>query len=73
MFSGHNNIIYGGLSKFLYKNGFYKKVFKVIEFRGNQKYRKHVRWDDIHDAFSPQLFYFDLFLMKQYIRVNPDV
>ena len=53
MFMGHNNNIYGGLSKFLYKNGFYKKVFKVIEFRGNQKYRKHVRGDDIQDAFSP--------------------
>ena len=24
-----------------------------IRFRGNQKYRKHVRGDDIQDALSP--------------------
>ena len=52
MYRGHNNIVYGGLSNFLYKNGFYKNVYKVIRFRGNQKFRKHFRGDDIQDALS---------------------
>ena len=45
----------------------------VIRFRGNQKYRKHVRGDDIQMHLALQRLYFDLFLMKQYIRINHDV
>ena len=45
----------------------------VIRFPENQIYRKHVHGDGIQDGLSPQLLYFDLFLMKQYIRINPDV
>ena len=37
---------------FLYKNGLYKNVCDVIIFRENQKYRKHVRGNDIQDALS---------------------
>ena len=70
---GHSNIVYGGMCNFLYKKCLYKLFCNVIRFRGNQKYRKHVRGDDIQDALSPQPLYFDLFLMKQYIKINPDV
>ena len=30
-----------------------RNVYNVIRFRGNKKYRTHVRGDDIHDALSP--------------------
>ena len=30
----------------------------VIRFPGNQKYRKHVRGDDIQDALSPSIAIF---------------
>ena len=53
MLKGHSNIVYGGLRNFLYENGFYKNICNVIRFRGNQKYRKHVHEDDIHEALSP--------------------
>ena len=53
MFRGHNYIVYDGRCKFLYKNGFYKNVYNVIRFRGNQKYRKHVHGDDIQDTLNP--------------------
>ena len=69
MFRGHKNIFNGGQCNFLYKNGFYKIVQNVIIFSGNQKYQTHVHGDDI----ALQLLYFDLFMMKQYIRINPDV
>ena len=36
MFMGHNNIVYGRLHTFLYKNGLYKNVCNVIRFRGHQ-------------------------------------
>ena len=72
MFRGHNSIGYGGLRNFLYKNGVYKLFCNVIRFRGNQKYRKHVHGDDIQGALALQLLYFD-FMMKQHIRINPDV
>ena len=52
MSMGHNNIVYGGLRNFLFKNGLYKNVFNVIRFRGNQKYRKHVPGNDIQDALG---------------------
>ena len=32
---------------------FQKKKCNVIRFRGNQKYRKHVQWDEIQDALTP--------------------
>ena len=53
MFRGHNDIVYGGIRNFLYKNGLYKNVCYVIRFRGYQKCQKHVRGDDIQDALSP--------------------
>ena len=46
-------MVYGGIRNFLYNNEFYKNIFNVIRFRGNQKYRKHVHGDDIQDALSP--------------------
>ena len=66
MLRGHNNIVYGDLRNFLYKNGIYK-VSKVAKIRnqivmsldngeiehiefGN---RKHVQWDDMQDALTP--------------------
>ena len=52
---------------------FQKHVCSVIRFRGNQKYQRHVHGDDIEDALSPSTAIFDLFLMKQYIRINTDV
>ena len=74
MFRGHKNIVYGGIRNFLYKNGHYKNVCNVIRFRGNKKYRKHVRGDDKQDALSSSTaIFFYLFLLKQYIRINPDV
>ena len=33
---GHNNIVYGGIRAFLYKNGLYKHVCNVIRFGGNK-------------------------------------
>ena len=60
MFRGHNHIVYGGIRNFLYKNGLYKNVCNVIRIRGNQKYRKHVRGDDIQDALSPSTAIFRL-------------
>ena len=53
MFRGHNDIVYGGIRNVLHKNGRYKNVCNVIRFRGNKKYRKHVRGDDIQDSLSP--------------------
>ena len=53
MLREHNNIVYGGLHNFLYKNGIYKHNCNVIRFRGNRKYRKHVKWYDIQDALTP--------------------
>ena len=53
MFRGHNNIVYGVICNFLYKNGLCNFFCNVIRFRGNQKYRKHVHGDDIQDALSP--------------------
>ena len=44
-----------------------------LDFAEIKKYRKHVRGDDIQMHLALQLLYFDLFLMKQYIRINPDV
>ena len=56
----YNNSVYGGQRNFLYKNGFYKHVWNVIRFRGNQKYRTHIHGDDIQDALSPStaIFWF---------------
>ena len=59
--------------QFLYKNGLYTKFCNVISFRENQKYRKHVHGDDIQDALSHSTAIFGFFMMKQYIRINPDV
>ena len=54
MFRGHNNIVYGGILNFLYKNGCYRNVCNVIRFLGNKKkYQEHVSGDDIQDALSP--------------------
>ena len=53
MFRGHNNIVYGGIRNFLYKNGLYKNVCNVIRCCGYQNYLKHGRGDDIQDALSP--------------------
>ena len=53
MFRGHNNIVFGGLSNFMYKNTLYKNVCNVIIFRGNKKYQKHDHGDDIQDTLSP--------------------
>ena len=53
MLRGHNNIVYGDLRNFLYKNGIYQKNYNVIRFRGNRKNQKHVQWDDILDAITP--------------------
>ena len=53
MFRGHNNIVYRGIRKFLYKKRLLQNVCNVIRFRGNQKFRKHVHGDDIQDALSP--------------------
>ena len=60
MFKGHTKIVYGDQRNFLYKNGLYKTICNIIRFRGNQKYRKHVDWDDIQDAISPStaIFWF---------------
>ena len=53
MFGGHNNIVYGGICDFLYKDGRYKNVCNVIRFCGNKKFRKLVLGYDIQDALSP--------------------
>ena len=55
MFTRHNNIVYGGIRNYLYKNGLYTNVCNVIKFRGKKKYRKHVHRDDIQDALTLHL------------------
>ena len=54
MFRGHNNIVYGGIRNFLYKNGRYKCMFVIsLDFAEIKKYRKHFHGDDIQDALTP--------------------
>ena len=74
MFKGHNNIVYGGKRNFLYKNGFYKNLCNVIRFCGNKKHIENMSIGMTYRThYALQLLYFDLFLMKQYIKINPDV
>ena len=53
MFRGNNNIVYGVLRNFLYKNVLYKNVCNVVRFPGNQEYQNYVHGDDVQDALSP--------------------
>ena len=69
MLRGHKNIVYGDLRIFLYKNGIYQKNYNVIRFRGNQKYQKHVQWDDIQDALTPSTAIFR-FISDETIYLN---
>ena len=72
MFRGHNNIVYGGICNFLYKNGLYffamsidfAEIKNIENMSIGMKYRMH---------YALQLLNFDLFLMKRYTRINPDV
>ena len=69
MLRGHNNIVFGDLRNFLYKNGIYLKKYNVIRVRGNQKYQKHVQWDDIQDALTSSTAIF-LFISDETIYLN---
>ena len=69
MLRGHDIIVYEGLRNFLYKNGINNKNCNVIRFRGNRKYRKHVQWDDIQDAFTPSTAIF-WFISDETIYLN---
>ena len=65
MFRGHNNIIHGRIANFLCKNWLSIFFCNVIIFRGRQKQLKHVKGNDIQDALSHQLLYFDLYPTKK--------
>ena len=69
MFRGHNNIVYVFCTRMDFTNMFVMSLdFAVIKNIENMymgmTYRTHL---------ALQLLYFDLFLMKQYIRIDPDV
>ena len=73
MIRGHNNIVYGGICNFLYKNGFYKNICNGIGVCVNQKYQNMSMGMTYRTNIALQLQYFYSFLIKQYIRGNPDV
>ena len=60
MFRGHNNIVYGKLCSFLYKNGLYKNVCDVIRFRGHQSNEKMSKGMTYRTQVSPStaIFWF---------------
>ena len=73
MFTGHNNILYGGLRNFLNKNGLYKNVCNVIGLLKIENIENMSMGMTSRRHKALQLLYFYSFVMKQYIRINPDV
>ena len=74
MFRGHYNIVYGKMRNFLYKNVFFTKIFVMsLNFTEIKNVKNMVMGMTYRTHYTLQLLYFDLFLMKRYIRINPDV
>ena len=51
--AGHIVISYMEVGEIFCTRMEFTKIYNVIKFRGNKKYRKHVHGDDIKDALSP--------------------
>ena len=73
MFRGRSTIVYGGICNLLYKidfKNFFVKSLDFAEIKNIENMSVGMRYR-MHQALQP--LYFDLFLMKQYIKINPDV
>ena len=73
MSRGHNCIVYGGIRNFLYKNGAYNFFVMSLDFAENKNIKNMSMGMTYRTHQALQLLYFDLFLMKQYTRINHDV
>ena len=69
MVMGHNTIVYGGLRNFLYKNGLTKNFVMSLDFAEIKNIENMSMGMTYRMQKAFQLLYFDLFLMKQYIRI----
>ena len=74
MFRGHNDIVFGGQSTiFCTRMDFTKMFLMSLDLAKIKNIENMPMGITFRTHLALELVYFDLFLMNQYIRINPDV